>query len=145
MEKQIVNNQDFINLLREKLTKGNKRSIHLNVLPRNSATRIDLTEVELIDRKFSEKFLEKLLKYPKFKLDITFDKNFDFNELDELTLAKTQKAIRRLKSIGKQNKDYFLEHGIEPFGFGFPIIYKRDKSDPQEYYKSTVANLVIGN
>jgi len=74
MEKQIVNNQDFINLLREKLTKGNKRSIHLNVLPRNSATRIDLTEVELIDRKFSEKFLEKLLKSPKFKLDITFDK-----------------------------------------------------------------------
>lgn len=136
MEKQIVNNQDFINLLREKLTKGNKRSIHLNVLPRNSATRIDLTEVELIDRKFSEKFLEKLLKYPKFKLDITFDKNFDFNELDELTLAKTQKAIRRLKSIGKQNKDYFLEHGIEPFGFGFPIIYKRDKSDPKSIIKA---------
>jgi len=136
MEKQIVNNQDFINLLREKLTKGNKRSIHLNVLPRNSATRIDLTELELIDNNFSEKFLEKLLKFSKFKLDVTFDKNFDFNELDEMALGKTQKAIRRLKSIGKQNKDYFLEHGIEPFGFGFPIIYKRDKSDPKSIIKA---------
>ena len=136
MEKQILNNQDFINLLREKLTKGNKRSIHLNVLPRNSATRIDLTELELIDRKFPQKFLEKLLKSSKFKLDIKFDKNFDFNELDEITLIKTQKAIRRLKSISKQNKDYFLEHGIEPFGFGFPIIYKRDKLDPKSIIKA---------
>ncbi|MFO7869692.1 MAG: AAA domain-containing protein [Bacteroidales bacterium] len=136
MEKKIVNNQDFINLLREKLTKGNKRSIHLNVLPRNSATRIDLTELDLIDRRFSETFLEKLLKSPKFKLDVTFDKNFDFNELDELSLSKTQKAIRRLKSISKQNTDYFLEHGIEPFGFGFPIIYKRDKSDPKSIIKA---------
>lgn len=136
MEKQIVNNQDFINLLREKLTKGNKRSIHLNVLPRNSATRIDLTELELIDKNFSDKFFDKLLNFSKFKMDVTFDKNFDFNELDEKTLGKTQKAIRRLKSIGKQNKDYFLEHGIEPFGFGFPIIYKRDKSDPKSIIKA---------
>ncbi len=136
MEKQIVNNQEFLKILQEKLTKGNKRSIHLNVLPRNSATRIDLTEIELIDKKFSKKFIEKLLKSPKFKIEITFDKNFDFNELDEATLGKTQKAIRRLKSIGKQNKDYFLEHGIEPFGFGFPIIYKRDKSDPNSIIKA---------
>ncbi len=136
MESQIIKNQEFLNILKEKLSKGNKRSIHLNVLPRNSATRIDLTEIDLIDKSFSEKFIQKLLTNSKFKLDITFDSNFDFNELDEKTQIKTQKAIRRLKSICKQNKDYFLEHGIEPFGFGFPIIYKRDKSDPKSIIKA---------
>ena len=136
MEKQIINNQDFLNILREKLTKGNKRSIHLNVLPRNSATRIDLTELEFIDKTFSEKFISKLLSTPKFKIELTFDNDFDFNELDESEQGKTQKAIKRLKNICKQNIDYFLEHGIEPFGFGFPIIYKRDKTDPKSVIKA---------
>jgi len=136
MEKQIISNRDFLNILKEKLTKGNKKSIHLNVLPRNSATRIDLTELELIDKKFSDKFITKLFSSPKFKIELTFDNDFDFNELNESEQGKTQKAIRRLKSICKQNKDYFLEHGLEPFGFGFPIIYKRDKTDPNSVIKA---------
>ena len=136
MEGQIIKNHEFLNILKEKLSKGDKRSIHLNALPRNSATRIDITELNLIDKNFSEKFLQKLFTNSKFKIDITFDSNFDFNVLDEKTQLKTQKAIRRLKSIGKQNRDYFLEHGIEPFGFGFPIIYKRDKSDPKSIIKA---------
>jgi len=136
MERQIIKNQEFLNILKEKLSKGNKRSIHLNVLPKNSATRIDITEINLIDKNFSEKFIQKLLTNSKFKIDITFDNDFDFNELEEKNQIKIQKAIRRLKSIGKQNKDYFLEHGIEPFGFGFPIIYKRDKADPKSIIKA---------
>ncbi len=136
MEKQIISNIDFLNILKEKLTKGNKKSIHLNVLPRNSATRIDLTELELIDKKFSEKFISKLLSTPKFKIELAFDNDFDFNELEESEQGKTQKAIRRLKSICKQNKDYYLEHGLEPFGFGFPIVYKRDKTDSNNVIKA---------
>jgi len=136
MEKQIISNRDFLNILKDKLTKGNKKSIHLNVLPRNSATRVDLKELELINKKFSEKFISKLLKTPNFKIELAFDSDFDFNELDESEQVKTQKALRRLKSICKQNKDYFFEHGIEPFGFGFPIIYKRDKTDPKSVIKA---------
>src|ERR1035437_10226315 len=136
MESQIIKNQEFLNILKEKLSKGNNRSIHLNVLPKNSATRIDLTEINLIDNNFSEKFIQKLLNNSKFKIDITFDSNFDINELDEKDQIKIQKSVRRLKSIDKQNKDYNLEHGIEPFGFGFPIIYKRDKADPKNIIKA---------
>jgi len=136
MESQIIKNQEFLNILKEKLSKGNNRSIHLNVLPKNSATRIDITEINLIDNNFSEKFIQKLLNNSKFKIDITFDSNFDINELDEKDQIKIQKSVRRLKSIDKQNKDYNLEHGIEPFGFGFPIIYKRDKADPKNIIKA---------
>lgn len=136
MENQIIKNQIFLKILKEKLSKGNMRSIHLNVLPKNSATRIDLTEINLIDKSFSDKFIQKLLNNTKFKIDITFDSDYNLNLLDENNQSKIQKAIRRLKSIGKQNKDYFLEHGIEPFGFGFPIIYKRDKADPKSIIKA---------
>ncbi len=130
--------------MKEKLSKGNKRSIHLNVLPKNSATRIDITEVNLIDKNFSDKFIQKLLNNPKFKIDITFDDDFDFNKLDDKNQIKTQKAIKRLKSISKQNIDYNLEHGIEPFGFGFPIILKRDKTDPKNIIKAPLLIWSLG-
>jgi len=144
MESQIIKNKEFLNILKEKLSKGNKRSIHLNVLPKNSATRIDLTEINLIDEHFSEKFIQKLFNNPKFKIDISFDIDFDFNKLDDKLQIKTQKAIKRLKSISKQNIDYNLEHGIEPFGFGFPIIYKRDKTDPKNIIKSPLLIWSLG-
>ena len=85
MESQIIKNQEFLNILKEKLSKGNMRSIHLNVLPKNSATRIDITEINLIDKNFSQLFIQKLLTTPKFKIDITFDKDFDFNEKNKRT------------------------------------------------------------
>jgi len=136
MENKIISNKDFLNILKENLSKGTKKSIHLNALPRNSATRIDLTELDLIDKKFTEKFIAKLFSAARFKIELSFESDFNFNELHESEQDKTQKAIRRLKSICKQNKDYFLEHGLEPFGFGFPIIYKRDKKDPKNVIKA---------
>lgn len=136
IEKTLIKSPKFLNILREKLSRGNKRSIHLNVLPGKSATRIDLLDLDLIKPGFSKKFIDKLLSQGNFKLELSFPDEFDLNALEEKAQQKILVAIRRLKSISKQNKDYFLEHGIEPFGFGFPIIYKRDKKDPKNIIKA---------
>ncbi|HPS17635.1 MAG TPA: AAA domain-containing protein [Bacteroidales bacterium] len=136
IEKTLIKNPKFLNILREKLSRGNKRSIHLNVLPGRSATRIDLLDLDQIKPGLSKKLIEKLLSHGNFKLEISFPEEFDINTLDEKIQQRLLVAIRRLKSISKQNKDYFLEHGVEPFGFGFPIIYKRDKKDPSNIIKA---------
>ena len=136
MEDKLINNKKFLEILREKLSRGNKKSIHLNALPGRSATRIDFLDVDLIEKTFSKSFLSKLLTKKTFKLDISFEDDFDINEIDEKTAKKLTVSIRRLKSICKQNNDIFQEHGLKPFGFGYPIIYKRDSKDPKNIIKA---------
>jgi very-short-patch-repair endonuclease len=136
MEDKLVNNKKFLEILRDKLSKGNNKSIHLNALPGRSATRIDFLEIDLIKRNFSRDFITKLLTKKSFKIEITFEDDFDINKLDEKVAKKLTVSIRRLKSICKQNNDYFQEHGIKPFGFGFPIVLKRDNKDPKNIIKA---------
>ena len=136
VEDKLVNNKRFLEILRDKLSKGNMKSIHLNALPGRSATRIDFLEIDLIKKNFSQEFIAKLLTKKAFKFEITFEDDFDLNALDEKVAKRLTVSIRRLKSICKQNNDYFQEHGIKPFGFGFPIIFKRDSKDPQNIIKA---------
>jgi very-short-patch-repair endonuclease len=136
MESSLIRNDQFLKILKEKLSHGNKKSIHLNVLPERSATRIDLLDLNWIRKDSSEKFMKSLLSKKQFKLEFSLDEDLDINTLDEKTQKKLLVTIRRLKSICKQNTDYNLEHGIQPFGFGFPIIYKRDRNDPKNIIKA---------
>jgi len=136
MESSLIKNEQFLNILKEKLSHGNKKSIHLNVLPERSATRLDLLDLNWIRKDSSEKFMKSLLSKKQFKLEFSLDEDLDINTLDEKSQKKLLITIRRLKSICKQNTDYNLEHGIQPFGFGFPIIYKRDRNDPKNIIKA---------
>lgn len=136
MEQKLINNKKFLEILRDKLSRGNKKSIHLNAVPGRSATRIDILEIDLIKKGFSKIFINKLLNNKTFKLDITFDDDFDINTLDEKIAKRLIVSIRRLKSICKQNNDYYQEHGLKPFGFGYPIILKRDTKDPSNIIKA---------
>ena len=136
MEDKLINNKKFLEILRDKLSRGTNKSIHLNALPGRSATRIDFLEIDLIKKNFSQDFLSKLLTKKSFKIEITFEDDFDINKLDDKLAKRLLVSIRRLKSIGKQNNDYFQEHGIKPFGFGFPIVLKRDNKDPKNIIKS---------
>lgn len=136
MESSLIRNELFLKLLKEKLAHGNKKSIHLNVLPQRSATRLDLLDLNWIRKDIAEKFIKSLLAKKQFKLELSLDEDLDINSMDEKTQKKILVTIRRLKSICKQNIDYNLEHGIQPFGFGFPIVYKRDKNDPKNIIKA---------
>lgn len=141
-EELLISNKSFLDTLKDRLNRGNKRSIHLNALTGNSATRIDLIDINLICPDFSNKFLEFLHSKDKFKIEITFPNNFELNVIDEKQQKSISNAVKRLKNITKQNTDYFLEHGVKPFGFGYPIIYKRDKTDSSSVIKSP---LIIWN
>jgi superfamily I DNA and/or RNA helicase/very-short-patch-repair endonuclease len=136
MESSLIKNEQFLKILKEKLSHGNKKSIHLNVLPERSATRIDLLDLNCIRKDSADKFMKSLLSKKQFKIELSLDEDLDINTLDEKTQKKLFVTIRRLKSICKQNTDYNLEHGIQPFGFGFPIIYKRDRNDPKNIIKA---------
>jgi len=55
---QIKFDKNFIKKLLEKLKVGNTRSIHLNALPGRSATRLDLFQLSMTDKKNKTLFQE---------------------------------------------------------------------------------------
>jgi len=88
---------DFLEVLSKKLKTGNKRSIHLNALPSRYATRLDITNLNVLNQNnqnqlnlldnnkessFAEYFLEELLTKSNFNFPISFD-NIDINSEDE--------------------------------------------------------------
>ena len=147
-------NRDFIKLLSNKLKTGNLRSIHLNALPGRYATRLDATNLDILNfdnsqkedgnngSSTSETFLfEYLLKEPSFRFKVSLE-SISLNDADEAKLRAFAVLAKRLSSLESENEDNYLEHGIQTFGFGFPLLIKRSKKDPTKIIK---APLLIWN
>lgn len=128
---------EFLKILKQKLNTGNRRSIHLNVLPGRYATRLELASLNDIYESLAENFVDDLLSQPKFKFDILFQ-NIDLNNLSNEQRQKVGLISKRLNSIIYENKDNYSEHGIKTFGFGYPILLKRDKIDPSKVIKAPI-------
>ncbi len=141
----------FISYLSNKLKTGNLKSIHLNALPGRLATRLDLSKLDIIsgidgdkqlfegnEEKISEDFLfNNLFTKAKFQYKINFD-NVPFKGLDENAKKKFDLLSRKLNSIVNQEEDSYLEHGIKTFSFGYPLLIKRSKKEPNKIIKSPV-------
>jgi len=125
----------FLQALQNKLKGGNSRSIHLNALPGRFATRLDLKQLELIDKSLSKKFLYQLLNRSSFEFGISFDE-VDLNEHDQLAQKKLGIISKRLNAIIIENEDYFKEHGTKTLGFGYPILIRRSTKDPSKIIKA---------
>ncbi len=129
----------FLQILKQKLTIGNRRSIHLNVLPSRQLNRLDLKDIELLQANLPQKFIEALLTKAKFTFHIEYrnaEKRIEqLSEDDTKTLSLINK---RLNTITYENNDNFLEHGVKPFAFGYPILLKRDRSDPKRIIKAPI-------
>ena len=132
---QIKFDEKFIKKLLEKLKVGNTRSIHLNVIPGRSATRLDLCQLWKLDENLPQEFIGNLLSDEIFSFEISFDK-LDIWKLDENEKKQLALLSKRLNTIVIENNDNFLEFGIKNFGFGFPILVKRDKHDPTKIIKA---------
>jgi superfamily I DNA and/or RNA helicase len=131
--KEILSNQ-LLTVLKKKLSGGSSRSIHLNAIPSNSRVKLQASDLNKLSKKDTFKdFLEKLTTTANLKFPLNFE-NSD--------AEKNKKTLNRLKYLSRQNKDYFLEHGLEPFGFGYPIIAKRDLKNPKKFIYSP---LIIWN
>ena len=79
--------------LREKLSIGNRRAIHLNALPGNLLNRLDAMQLALLDPHMPARFLNTLLTKPQFQFTASYqrsDKSIDQlsdEERQELNLS----------------------------------------------------------
>ncbi|MFC1644943.1 AAA domain-containing protein [Patescibacteria group bacterium] len=132
---QIKFDKKFIKKLLNKLKVGNARSIHLNAIPGRSATRLDLFQLSKIEEGFPQEFIKTLLSNDSFSFPISYDK-IDLGDLGEEEKKKLTLLSRRLDTQVIENNDNFLEFGIKNFGFGFPLLIKRDRNDPKKIIKA---------
>jgi hypothetical protein len=124
----------FIEKLLARLKNGDARSIHLNALPANFA-RLDVYDLMNIEPSLHLKFLDNLLKNRAFKFSITIDPTSLNNKTPEEKKI-IQRIIKRLNHLDYQEKEEFAEHGYHSFGFGYPLLIKRDSQHPEKIIKA---------
>jgi hypothetical protein len=127
----------FLKALREKLKGGNIRSIHLNALPGRYATRLDFTNLNFIQPKLAERFLEQLFNKACFDFQISFDR-IDITSIPTEDQKRLGLLSKRLNSLFIENEDNYKEHGTKTFGFGFPILIKPSHRDPAKIIKAPI-------
>ncbi|PSJ76764.1 hypothetical protein C7N43_12080 [Sphingobacteriales bacterium UPWRP_1] len=130
--------QNFLQLLRQKLSTGNRRSIHLSVLPGNLLNRVDVALLDLLQEKMALKLIDALLSKSKFAVTIQYDRPESLHRLPPDEQKNLLNLQKRLNALCYENNDNFLEHGIKPFGIGYPILIKRDRRDPSKLIKAPV-------
>lgn len=129
-----MSSNSFIEKLLARLKSGDARSIHLNALPGNFA-RLDIYDLMNIEPSLHLKFLENLLTKRDFKFSITIDPALlSAKSADEKKIV--QKIIKRLNHLDYQEKEEFAEHGYHSFGFGYPLLIKRDPNNPDRILKA---------
>ena len=124
----------FIEKLLLRLKNGDARSIHLNALPGNFA-RLDIYELANIEPSLHLQFLQNLLTKKEFRFSITIEPAL-FNQKSAEEKKVLQKIIKRLNHLDYQEKEEFAEHGYHSFGFGFPLLIKRDPVNQDRILKA---------
>lgn len=119
----------FLENLKQRLSVSNRRSIYLNALAGRYLTRLDLSDLELIETGLAKQFLQELLSNPKSSTHIRVSP-------EKLGQPEIQRLMRRLSSMLIEHRDHYNEHGVETFGFGFPILLRRDTQDPTRIIKA---------
>ena len=126
--------------LQRRLKVGNRRGVHLNAIPGKSRYKFDLNRLSFIDQNLPDKFIKALLSELPLKFRVSWKDNVpDLNSLfidDQTQLVRITKDFENLIN---QTDTIESEKGINTFGFGFPILARRDKLDN----KLTVAPLLI--
>lgn len=129
-------NTNFLKALRSKLQGDTARSIYLNCLPGRMASRLDLHDLEVIQRNTGKSFLELLLTETSFTYDITLPEVGELGN-DDMRKFVTQ-LQKRLSSMSIENEDQFKETGVHSFGFGYPILVRRSSVNPEKILKAPV-------
>ncbi len=126
--------------LQRRLKIGNRRGVHLNAIPSNSRYKFDFYRLSHIDKNLPDNFIKALLSELPLKFRISWKDNVpDLNSIfedDQIQLVRITKAFENLIN---QTEAIESEKGINTFGFGFPILARRDRVDN----KLTVAPILI--
>jgi len=126
--------------LQRRLKIGNRRGVHLNAIPANSRYKFDLNRLSHIDKNLPNNFINALLSEQPLKFRITWKDNVpDLNSLFEEEQTQLVRITKAFENLINQTEAIESEKGINTFGFGFPILARRDKADN----KLTVAPVLI--
>ncbi len=118
----------FAQTLLKKLTVGNSRSVSLNSLPGNLTTRLPLNDLNIINETLANEFLNTLLSQRSFHFKFCIETA----DKDVLEIPKLSRISKRLSAIKYDHEDYLKEHGVNTFGFGFPIILRKSAKDAKK-------------
>ena len=130
----------LIEELQNRLKVGNRRGVHLNAIPGRSRYKFDLHRLSYINEHIPNDFIEKLLTEKSLKFKISWKDNVpDLNELFEEDQRNLVKITKSFENLINQTEAIESEKGINTFGFGFPILARRDQKDN----KLTVAPVLI--
>ena len=126
--------------LQRRLKIGNRRGVHLNAIPANSRYKFDLNRLSHIDKNLPNNFINALLSEQPLKFRISWKDNVpDLNTLLEEDQRQLVRITKSFENLINQTEAIESEKGINTFGFGFPILVRRDQSDN----KLTVAPILI--
>ncbi|MCK0147245.1 AAA domain-containing protein [Arenibacter sp. F26102] len=126
--------------LQNRLKVGSRRGVHLNAIPARSRYKFDLTRLSHIDENLPKNFINSLLTELPLKFKISWKDNVpDLNSLFEEDQTQLVKITKSFENLINQTDAIESEKGINTFGFGFPILVRRDQSDN----KLTVAPILI--
>ena len=125
--------------LQNRLKVGNRRGVHLNAIPARSRYKFDLYRLSHLEKNLPQNFVNSLLSEQPLKFRISWKDNVpDLNSLfeeDQVQLVK----IKSFENLINQTEAIESEKGINTFGFGFPLLVRRDQADN----KLTVAPILI--
>jgi hypothetical protein len=126
--------------LQKRLKIGSRRGVHLNAIPGNSLYKFDVQRLSIIKKELPNQFIESLLLELPLKFKISWKDNIsDLNDLDKEEQSALVKITKSLENLINQTDTIESEKGINTFGFGFPLLVRRDQSDN----KLTVAPILI--
>ena len=126
--------------LQRRLKIGNRRGVHLNAIPANSRYKFDLNRLSHIDKNLPDNFVSALLSELPLKFRISWKDNVpDLNSLFEEDQSQLVRITKAFENLINQTEAIESEKGINTFGFGFPILARRDRADN----KLTVAPILI--
>lgn len=132
--------EKFLTELQKRLKIGNRRGVHLNAIPANSRYKFDLNRLSNIDKNLPDNFIKALLSEQPLKFRISWKDNVpDLNSLFEEEQIQLVRITKAFENLINQTEAIESEKGINTFGFGFPILARRDKTDN----KLTVAPILI--
>ncbi|MBL4746075.1 MAG: DUF559 domain-containing protein [Flavobacteriaceae bacterium] len=126
--------------LQNRLKIGSRRGVHLNAIPARSRYKFDLTRLSHIDENLPQNFINALLSEQPLKFKVSWKDNVpDLKLLDKDEQVQLVKITKSFENLINQTDAIESEKGINTFGFGFPLLVRRDLSDK----KLTVAPLLI--
>ena len=116
--------------LQNRLKVGSKRGVHLNAVPGNSMYKFDLQRLAHINKNIPNDFINALLTEQPLKFKISWKENIsDLNSLIEEEQVQLVKITKSFENLINQTETIESEKGINTFGFGFPLLIRRDQAD----------------